>query len=247
MELEQTLRCISNEGDGAEEVNVFYERGPHGLGRAAVPSGLLCLAPSTWPGQESNPPLTQLLASSLSHTQLLAGLSQQDADPHTHTPPHTQTHAFTHKTHFTDCTQVHKPNLKLIFIFNAKLKCEPDINNKWQNITVSTFKPRQLLKKIRAAAHPGTFPASRGSNLSEFSGKKKKSINQCCLNILKRVERGHIIKRAPGALLYLWCIGAFCHHFPPNVAFMLFSWINLSVEPLFLYFFLRVFCQICGM
>lgn len=137
----KTLRCISNEGGGDEEVNVFYERGgPHGLGRAAVPSGLLCLAPSTWPGQESNPPLTQLLASSLSHTQLLAGPGQQDADPHTQT--HVRTQDSLYWLH-----PVHKPNLKRIFIFNAKLKPEPDINNKWQNMTVSTFKLCQLLKK----------------------------------------------------------------------------------------------------
>lgn len=70
------------------------------LGEGAVRSGLLCLAPSTWPGLESNPQLTQLLAcpSAPTATANQAGSrnSSEDADPHTYK------YTFTLQSDFTD-------------------------------------------------------------------------------------------------------------------------------------------------
>lgn len=67
------------------------------------------------------------------------------------------------------------------------------------------------------------------------------SLHCSYLNILMRAWQGHIIKRAPVAPLNPWYVGAFHRRFPPNMAFMLFSWIILSAMPLLFIFFLFLF------
>lgn len=83
---------------------MHFMRVARGLGRGAVPGGLLCLAPSTWPGQGSNPQLTQLLACSSAQTATASPArsrnSWEDGDPHTYR--RTYKYTFTLKNEFTD-------------------------------------------------------------------------------------------------------------------------------------------------
>lgn len=73
---------------------MYFMNVVHGLGRGAVSNGLLCLAPSTWPGQESNPQLTQLLAHSSAQTATAStARTPERMLTHTHTDTHINTHS----------------------------------------------------------------------------------------------------------------------------------------------------------